>query len=1076
MLDPKRPIALLPQDREIMDITGMSEAQYRWFVRQAIFNSKLRPGEPTADFGISLAVSLVVGLALTAVSALLAPKPPQQKAPKEQRRIGGQEFVSGQRFAPTSGFDSVQNVVELGSTIPLVYANRRKVDNRTYGGVRVNTNLLWSQLFSIGSGQFLRAIFLVSEGTVPEPDPQQFAIGNNLLNTFDLQDASDNSTSRLTLYYVDGSQSSNRIVQNDYMAGRSPALDLGNAQANGASDVYQARADGDLYRPDFVYASTPSNQTTFGVSSFIGNNFPYRTNPQIKPTVNQEGPGRDTNDQAEAEREKDKQRYYGRAAATRVTRSNGSIINTETNIDLNVGDKITYRIFSFSDYDGFFEFGNSRADTKDIAQAVASRQNSYDDAILLGERYLTGTAIAVCVDRTPEAFSSEVTNKPVQGGQDVEAVFEVVSPGRFRIYGEDKDNVNPDLDNDEPKKLQEEITATNKPHILRCSEGSVTLERKSKFVEIGLRSTVNLNFSGVCAWRNIPYDYGKINTLNGEDASYYTNPTYTAPETRYSCFKVAYREANTTNYTEINRIFAVRSLSSSPVYNYLRLEFPNESFWEIKFTPVSGFEARQDGVDPANVAPFSVLDSKLNNRERIASDGIILRFSGVADLNVNNSATKDLLSVQILGEGEGSDELNGFDDEDFHVDRYARLAESFIINEMTSSASNPEHQIVYLNTQTTNSRFNPPNYANLAMVGLNIRSSTEINQLQQFSVYCEQGINSTNRFPDVLFDLLTNKRYGTGRILNSEQIDTASFDAAADFCESRLYFFDGVIEEKLNIRSWAAETAQAFLLDFVVRNGKFALQPAVNLPPLGGDELAETIDGLYTAGNIIEDSFTFSSVDEQERIPPRVQVRWRDEKSDQDKGNFAIIRQVTVKENTTPDDAPLEQVDATAFATSQQQAIDIAKFICRSKRLVTHTIGFSTTPPESSLDIGSVFKLGLETVNYNQPQNGAIASTGEVTAWPPLSDGSYSVLLWDGTDLQETTITVSGGKSSPAGSIFCLQNTTPRAGTYKTQSLSFDEDGNILVEATFFPTDDSGISLIAKGFDEQSNWTIEGEI
>ena len=395
---------------------------------------------------------------------------------------------------------------------------------------------------------------------------------------------------------------------------------------------------------------------------------------------------------------------------------------------------------------------------------------------------------------------------------------------------------------------------------------------------------------------------------------------------------------------------------------------------------------------------------------------------------------------------------------------------------MTSSATNPEHQIVYLNTQTTNSEDNPPNYANLAMVGLNIRSSTEINQLQQFSVYCEQGINSTNLFPEVLSDLLTNERYGTGKILNIQQIDTASFDAAADFCESRLYFFDGVIEEKLNIRSWAAETAQAFLLDFVVRNGKFALQPAVNLPPLGGAELAETIDGLYTAGNIIEDSFTFSSVDEQERIPPRVQVRWRDEKSDQEKGNFAIIRQVTVREDMTPADAPLEQIDATAFATSQQHAIDVAKFICRSKRLVTHTISFSTTPPESSLDIGSVFKLGLETVNFEQPQNGAISSTGEVTAWPPLIDGSYSVLLWDGSNLQETTITVSGGKSSPAGSIFCLQNTTSRAGTYKTRSLSFDEDGNIQVEAAFFPTDDRGVSLIAEGFDNPRNWIVEGEI
>ena len=148
----------------------------------------------------------------------------------------------------------------------------------------------------------------------------------------------------------------------------------------------------------------------------------------------------------------------------------------------------------------------------------------------------------------------------VEGGQEVEAVFEVVSPGRFRIYGEDKDNVNPELNNDEPEKFREQVTATNKPHIPRCSEGFVSLERKSKFVEVGLRSTVNLNFNGVCAWRNIPYDYEKIDELNEKETSYYTNPTYTAPETRYSCFKVAYREANTTNYTEINRIFAVRSL------------------------------------------------------------------------------------------------------------------------------------------------------------------------------------------------------------------------------------------------------------------------------------------------------------------------------------------------------------------------------------------------------------------------------------------------------------------------------------------------------------------------------------
>ena len=184
MLDPKKHIVFLPQDREIMDITGMSEEEYRWFVKQAFLYSKLRPGEPVADFGVSIAIA-VIGLALSAASSLLLrPRAPQQQTQREQRQIGGQEFVSGQRFAPTAGFDSVQNVVELGSTIPLVYANRRQVGAKTYGGVRVNTNLLWSQLLSIGGGQLLRAIFLVGEGTIPQPDPEQFAIGNNLLNNF----------------------------------------------------------------------------------------------------------------------------------------------------------------------------------------------------------------------------------------------------------------------------------------------------------------------------------------------------------------------------------------------------------------------------------------------------------------------------------------------------------------------------------------------------------------------------------------------------------------------------------------------------------------------------------------------------------------------------------------------------------------------------------------------------------------------------------------------------------------------------------------------------------------------------
>lgn len=1103
MLSPKNHIVFLPQDREIMDITGMSEEQYRWFVKQAVLYSKVKPGEPTAF--LNFIIPLVIGIALQAAAALLSPRQTQQQPErKEQQRIGGQDFVSGQRFSPTAGFDSVQNVVELGSTIPLVYANRRQVGAKTYGGVRVNTNLLWSQLYSVSGGQLLRAIFLVGEGTIPQPDPEQFAIGNNLLNNFDLRDAGigTNTTSRLSLYYVDGSDGiNNRIVEDDYIAGRSPSDDLGNAQADGAADVFQARIAGDLYAPDFVYTSKPSNQTTFGVGAFVGNNMPYRTNPDIKPTLNPEAIGVDTNRQAAVEREKDDQAYHSRAGVRSVLRNAVEVTPVDGQVQLEVGDIIVYKIYATSDYLGAFDRGTNEDrivdDTRDVAQAIAGRQDSYDDAIQVGERYIAGTAMAVCVSRkgvvetgpdTPDSttaaepiFNSEINsldgnNEPITSkGVRIIAQFEVTEPGTINVWS--ANDLNPPLNGDEPKEFSRIVTASRTGHLMRVSEGFVSCERRSRFIEIGLRSTVNMDFSGVCAWRNIEYSYQTIDDKNLTDAIFYTNPTYTSPETRYSCFKVQYKKASESAFAEFPELFAVRSQSSSPVYNYLRFEFPEEDFWEIKLVAVSSYETRFSGKI------LNILDTKTESRAFVDDGFVTLRFAGIAGTLVDSDDGRDLLSVQILGSGNfAGDPLNGFDDpfgndiadkiepdlRSFHVDRYARIAEAFVINEITNSANNPEHEIVYLNTQTANNI--APTYDNLAMVGLNIRSSREISQLQQFSVYCEQGINSTNRFPDVLKDLLTNRRYGTGTILNPEQIDLQSFEDAADFCESRFYFFDGVIDEKLNIRSWAAQTAQAFLLDFVIRNGKFALQPAIRFNE------AEPITGLYTAGNIIEDSFELSYVDEQERIPPRVQVRWRDEKADQDKGNFPIIRQVTVRENTTPEDAPLEQIDASAFATSQEHAIDVGKFICRSKRLVTHSISFSTTPPESSLDIGSVFKLGLETVSYDQPQNGAITSLGEVTAWPPLNDGTYDVLLWDGTDLQETTISISDGKSAPAGSVFCIRNTTSRAGTYKTQSLSFNEEGNIQVEATFFPTTDDGISLIAEGFDVPSNWIIEGEI
>ena len=48
MLDPKAQLVLLPQDREVMAVTGMTEAEYRQFVLMAMQFSKPKPCQPTA--------------------------------------------------------------------------------------------------------------------------------------------------------------------------------------------------------------------------------------------------------------------------------------------------------------------------------------------------------------------------------------------------------------------------------------------------------------------------------------------------------------------------------------------------------------------------------------------------------------------------------------------------------------------------------------------------------------------------------------------------------------------------------------------------------------------------------------------------------------------------------------------------------------------------------------------------------------------------------------------------------------------------------------------------------------------
>ena len=468
-----------------MQLTGMSEKQYRFFVRQAILHSKLRPGELTAFFidPVSLfIIQLVVGIALSYLATLLAPKP---KAPEAQNlntnTVQGQNLVNGARFTPKTGFDSVQNVVELGSVVPLVYANRQVINGIAYGGVRVNTNLIWSQIYSIGGGQLLRAVFLIGEASITNLDAEQFAIGNNLINGYDL----NSDFGRITIY---SSPDGGRLSSSDRIAGQLAVNDTGNAQNAGGGDVFQVRGVGNAWTTDFCYVSTPSNQTAFGLYGFIGNNFSFRVNPAFrtarKAETNSDNELNCAADwQQRAERDKQNYIFPGRV---------GAIGGSDTLTSLAVGDDVTVTIYSSSDIQRVFQQGGDEGEAScgDVGQTVASRQRSNDEQINYGDLYRIGSALAICKQRSAGVFVSDADKDPVGGGTTTTATFEVIRAGQANLWTAGT------------VQAAGGYNATQSSHIMQAAEAIFSTERQGRVVEVGIRSNLQVNISGLCNFKD----------------------------------------------------------------------------------------------------------------------------------------------------------------------------------------------------------------------------------------------------------------------------------------------------------------------------------------------------------------------------------------------------------------------------------------------------------------------------------------------------------------------------------------------------------------------------------------------
>ena len=1183
MISPQRRYVLLPQDREIMALTGMDEKEYREFCKQCQDYSQIRPGTPVAlGFIATVLIQLAIGALFTGISMLLAPKPKEETAPEiEESKIEGQDVVRRDRFTPKSGFDSVQNVVDMGSVVPIIYCKREG----GLGGLRVNTNLLWSQLLSVGGGQFFKGIFLVGEAG-PLLEMSQTALGNNTLASYELEPGAN--AGRISLYYQ---KDGGRLDSQDYQVGVRPDNDPG-VQAASKDDIYTV-----LQRPDFCQAVLPSNQTEFGVYAVVGNNLGYKIGSDWLP-LSQWQQRADTT----RERQQSNERIANGRKQGVIYTTRAGFIGTEGDQLYRKGDKLEYRIYR-SVQDLLFEESGATSgeeppaevEAQDVTTSIASKQRTFDERINVGDLYKIGSAVAICTYRSPEPFVS-AEDFADDDGTTVEATFEIIQEGRVHTWPADRlEADDTDYPSDVDDGLGEEARVgrlgSETSHAFRLSVGAFSIERPAYVIEVGFRSNLQVASSGVAnfnslvareykngqklpsgtyqAYVDAEFCGGMDDGDSTDDDTYRKEITpgkYSASDTRYSFFRISYRNIDQQSFTELSNLYGIRSATGVNVYNYLRFRFTNNVRREFRFMPVTAWEIRSGEAQ----GDLYVMDPHVGNRFSIRDQGVVVEGNGEkveraqetfqikAFLNAN-TVTGNIASLEagtleggtgytdgvytnqqlklesgdmeggkvfvditvfegvvsavtlkpetfvvdfeggewlVLNDKDDDTDIgpgSGFrvqvatvtstpvhiqlgmavddDPENFnYVDGWARLAEAFVYDAVRSSADGPEHSIAYVNVVTENDE--TPSYKDLAVVGLNIQSSQELTNLDQLSVYCTQGVIDSHLFPDVLFDLFTNKRYGTGEIFDKRQINEKSFRDAALWTKNRGYYFDGAVSNKANLRTWGTERARDFLLDLGVSGGKFLLKPALNF------DGPEPIAALFTAGNIIDDTFQMTYLDTQERTEPIVSIKWRQERMQNkvgERGLFPQLREITVRREGVSDDNPTLQLDISGFATSQRHAIDRAKFECQLKKYITHVIRFKTLPSEATLQVGSVIKVGMESLRYEQPKNGVILQNGQVVTWPSMGDGEYPVLLWDGGVLQETTLKISRGRAEPRGAVFCLADTEQKAEAYKVQSVGFDEDGNVDVEAVYWPLDANDYSLLASTFGD-NDFVITGRI
>ena len=572
-------LPLLPYEKQLIHTLGWSEEEYRFFQDEISKRNVTRPAAydhiPDVQAGpvVPILVNLVIGLALTALSTLLAPKPKEPKK-TEQKRLG--DLTGPSRFNSTFGFDSIADLAQYGKpvAIPFGFFEDRDSTGSYTGGIVATPSLVWSRMLSYGTYQIIKAMYVVGEGEVGYPTTKGTWVGNNTIDAL--------FESKYALYWRTN-DASGRILTSDKIAGTGDPV-------TASGEAFLCPTSASSNDTGFSMAYTPSNQTTFGIFGSIPNGTGLKVNWRVVSIPD----NIDDDDRLRSERSKicghDSRmkgfgRMYGRKQGlVKLTRADGSV-ETPTNrqeYQINVGDRVDYLISNKTLPEDYYPDGVT---VNDINNVLEQEHIAADEELQLGELFIIGKSVWKVVNRPNTIWNKEtnitVTLECLEVGGIGNNARQIGIPGEPLVNAETMNFGEPTGPGD--------MVQANFYNLLRFSEAVVRNQRPCDCTEIGIRSKVWLKFNGLCNFNEVPtadqleeYDDDDVNVSNGN---------MSLNSTRYSFFSLLARPAgddDTQEWIAVGGLYAIKGTRPVDQFNYIRIKSFTRTQWEFRLVPRSG--------------------------------------------------------------------------------------------------------------------------------------------------------------------------------------------------------------------------------------------------------------------------------------------------------------------------------------------------------------------------------------------------------------------------------------------------------------------------------------------------------